>query len=123
MTPGNNRTVTVILIDDIRSVVEGIAAELDWEQMGMAVCGKAFDGEEAMRMIERERPDVILTDIRMPKLDGLEVSRKAKEMLPGSKVLLMTGFTDFEYAQHAVQLGAFDFMAKPFSLEQVRRRC
>jgi len=120
MTPGNNRTVTVILIDDIRSVVEGIAAELDWEQMGMTVCGKAFDGEEAMRMIERERPDVILTDIRMPKLDGLEVSRKAKEMLPGSKVLLMTGFTDFEYAQHAVQLGAFDFIAKPFSLEQVR---
>jgi two-component system response regulator YesN len=71
-------------------------------------------------MILEQKPDIILTDIRMPKMNGLEMVRSVLHHLPESKIILMTGYTDFEYAQQAVKLGAFDFLAKPFSMEEIR---
>jgi two-component system, response regulator YesN len=111
--------VTMCIIDDIRSVVEGIATQIDWMGHGIAVCGTAINGEDGLQLVEAERPDIILTDIRMPKLDGLELTRLVRELLPDSKVILMTGFSDFEYARQAIHLGAFDFLSKPFSLTEI----
>ncbi|RAV20793.1 response regulator [Paenibacillus contaminans] len=111
--------MTMILIDDIRSVTEGIATQIDWERHGITICGKAQNGEDGMRLIESCKPDIILTDIRMPKLDGIALTQRVKQLLPKSKVLLITGFTDFEYAQQALRLGALDIITKPFSLRQI----
>lgn len=113
--------ISLCIIDDIKSVLDGIATQIDWKAHGITVCGTAFNGEDGLALIERLRPDIILTDIRMPKLDGLELTRKVKEICPRSKVLLFTGYTDFEYAQQAVRLGAFDFITKPFSLTQIEQ--
>lgn len=113
--------ISLCIIDDIKSVVDGVATRIDWKAHGIRVCGTALNGEIGLALIERHRPDIILTDIRMPKLDGLELTRRVKEICPHSKVLLFTGYTDFEYAQQAVRLGAFDFIAKPFSLTQIEQ--
>lgn len=115
------KDISLCIIDDIVSVVDGVATQIDWKAHGITVCGTALNGENGLALIERLRPDIILTDIRMPKLDGLEMTKRVKEICPHSKVLLFTGYTDFEYAQQAVRLGAFDFITKPFSLTQIEQ--
>lgn len=112
-------TTTICFIDDIQSVVDGVSKQINWERHGITVSGTAINGEDGLKLITSCRPDIIVTDIRMPKLDGLELTRRVKEMLPRSKVILMTGFSDFEYAKQAVQLGAFNFITKPFSLAHI----
>lgn len=112
-------TTTICFIDDIQSVVDGVSKQINWECHGITVSGTAINGEDGLMLITSCRPDIIVTDIRMPKLDGLELTRRVKELLPRSKVILMTGFSDFEYARQAVQLGAFDFITKPFSLAHI----
>lgn len=112
-------TTTICFIDDIQSVVDGISKQINWEHHGISVSGTAINGEDGLLLITSCKPDIIVTDIRMPKLDGLEMTRRVKELLPRSKVILMTGFSDFEYAKQAVQLGAFDFITKPFSLAHI----
>ncbi|MGO4791086.1 response regulator [Paenibacillus sp. 2KB_20] len=112
-------TTTICFIDDIQSVVDGVSKQINWERHGITISGTAINGEDGLMLITSCRPDIIVTDIRMPKLDGLELTRRVKELLPRSKVILMTGFSDFEYARQAVQLGAFDFITKPFSLAHI----
>lgn len=112
-------TTTICFIDDIQSVVDGVSKQINWERHGITVSGTAINGEDGLMLITSCKPDIIVTDIRMPKLDGLELTRRVKELLPRSKVILMTGFSDFEYARQAVQLGAFDFITKPFSLAHI----
>lgn len=115
----DSNAVTICFIDDIRSVVEGLSKEIRWEDHGISVCGTALNGADGLAMVESARPDIIVTDIRMPKLDGLELIKRVREMLPRSKVIFMTGFSDFEYAKQAVELGAFGFITKPFSLANI----
>lgn len=110
---------TLCIIDDIPSVVEGIATQIDWAGCGIRVAGTALDGEEGLQLIRRERPDIVLTDIRMPNMDGIEMMTKLKEAEIPSKVIFFSGYTDFEYAQQAVRLGAFDYLTKPHSLQQI----
>lgn len=112
-------TTTICFIDDIQSVVDGVSKQINWERHGITISGTAINGEDGLMLITSCRPDIIVTDIRMPKLDGLELTRRVNEMLPRSKVILMTGFSDFEYAKQAVQLGAFNFITKPFSLAHI----
>lgn len=107
------------VIDDIRSVVEMITTKIPWEQHGIEVVGKARDGEEGLAMILRCKPDIVLTDIRMPKLDGLSMTERILEMLPGCKIIILSGYTDFEYARKAVSLGAVDFVKKPFTIGEI----
>jgi two-component system response regulator YesN len=111
--------VKMCIIDDIRTVTEGITTQIDWERHGITVSGTALNGEEGWELIESCRPDIILTDIRMPKLDGISMTRKVKERFPSCRVLMITGYNDFEYAQEAVRLGAFDLILKPFSLQHI----
>lgn len=117
MNPETN--LKICFIDDIRTVIEGMARQIRWELHGITVCGTAINGLDGMKLIDSCRPDIILTDIRMPMLDGLELTRRVKELLPRSEVIILTGYSDFEYAQKAVQLGAFDFITKPFSLSGI----
>lgn len=114
MNPESN--LKICFIDDIRTVIEGMSRQIRWDLHGITVCGTAINGLDGMKLIDDCRPDIILTDIRMPMLDGLELTRRVKELLPRSEVILLTGYSDFEYAQKAIQLGAFDFITKPFSL-------
>ncbi|MCR2805734.1 response regulator [Paenibacillus soyae] len=113
------RMARLAVIDDIRSVVEMIATKIPWEDHGIEVVGKARDGEEGIAMIEACRPDIVLTDIRMPKLDGLSMTERILQSLPDCKIIILSGYTDFEYARKAVSLGAVDFVKKPFTIQEI----
>ncbi|WP_027092904.1 response regulator [Cohnella thermotolerans] len=110
---------TLCVIDDIASVVEGIAAMTQWHDHGIRVVGTALDGEEGLSMIRQLRPDIVLTDIRMPNMDGIEMLTQLKQEGLTPKVIFFSGYTDFNYAQQAVRLGAFDYLTKPHSIKQI----
>ncbi|WP_019912181.1 response regulator [Paenibacillus sp. HW567] len=111
--------LTMCVMDDIQMVVSGVAYQIPWAEHGIEVIGTAGDGEKGLRMIRELRPDIVLTDICMPKLGGCDMIREiVKEELP-TKVIFMSGFNNFEYAQEAVRLGATDYLLKPFTRNQV----
>lgn len=114
----NHDNVSLCIIDDIKSVVDGLTA-INWAEHSMQVAGVSSNGEDGLRLIRNESPDLVITDIRMPRMDGLAMLRAVLEQNPDCKVILISGYADFEYAQQAVQLGAFDFVVKPFSEEEI----
>lgn len=120
-----DRTVPALyelcVIDDIPSTVEVIAAKIPWDRYSIKVTGTAKNGEEGIRLIEQTRPDIIVTDIRMPKMDGLEMTRRILEIHPHCKIIILSAYTDFEYAKQAIRLGAFDFVKKPFSIQEITK--
>ncbi|EGG31873.1 response regulator [Paenibacillus sp. HGF5] len=114
----NPEAISLCIIDDIKSVVDGLTA-MNWEEQGIRVAGVSSNGEEGLTLIGGLRPDLVITDIRMPIMDGLSMLRLVLEENPSCKVILISGYADFEYAQQAVQLGAFDFVVKPFTEEDM----
>lgn len=109
------------VIDDIRSTVEVITTKIPWESYSITIAGTAKNGEEGIRLIEQTHPDIIVTDIRMPKMDGLEMTRRILESHPHCKIIILSAYTDFEYAKQAIRLGAFDFVKKPFSIQDITK--
>lgn len=114
----NPEAISLCIIDDIKSVVDGLTA-MNWEEQGIRVAGVSSNGEEGLKLISGLCPDLVITDIRMPIMDGLNMLRLVLEENPSCKVILISGYADFEYAQQAVQLGAFDFVVKPFTEEDM----
>ncbi|RXZ81049.1 response regulator [Paenibacillaceae bacterium] len=110
--------VSLCIIDDIRSVVEGLSA-LEWGEIGVSLAGTAFNGEDGFELIKVKKPDIIITDIRMPRMDGLSMLRAVVELNYACKIILISSYTDFDYARQAVKLGAFDFVVKPFTEEDI----
>lgn len=109
----------LILADDEADVREGVLHEIDWEDAGFEVVDRAENGPEALEMAERWRPDVLVTDIRMPFMDGLELSERVRRSLPGTKIIILTGYDEFEYARKAITLGIEEFVLKPFSAQEL----
>ncbi|MNH98617.1 putative response regulatory protein [compost metagenome] len=115
----NHEQITLCIIDDIKSVVDGLAA-IEWaDEHGITLVGSSANGEDGLELVKQVKPDLIITDIRMPKMDGLTMLRAILELNHSCKVILISGYTDFEYAKQAVQLGAFDFVVKPFTEEDI----
>ncbi|WP_438447256.1 response regulator [Gorillibacterium sp. sgz5001074] len=107
------------VIDDIKSVVDMISLKIPWADHGIQVAGTALDGEEGLRLVQEVQPDIVLTDIRMPRMDGLEMTRAVLATNPECRIVILSAYTDFSYAQQAIRLGAFDFVKKPFSVEEI----
>ncbi|EXX84966.1 hypothetical protein BG52_09485, partial [Paenibacillus darwinianus] len=109
----------IVLVDDEAGVRESIRRRIAWNEHGfecMADCEHGFDALEAA---ERYAPDVVLTDINMPFMDGLELTRRLSGLYPNTKVIILTGFDDFEYAQQAVKLKVNDFILKPVTAREL----
>ncbi|MGQ7280674.1 response regulator [Brevibacillus thermoruber] len=106
---------TLLLIDDEEDVREGVVREIDWQAYGFAVVGTAENGQEALEKMERSVPDIVVTDIKMPFMDGLELAAVVKERYPTVKIVILTGFDEFEYARKAVKLQIDEYVLKPFS--------
>ncbi len=109
----------VLIVDDESIIRKGLKNIIDWRSLGCEVCGEARDGIEGIRMIRELRPDIIITDINMPEIDGLSMINETKQLLPGSKIIILTGYRDFEYIQEAIRLGAFDYVLKPSKIEDL----
>lgn len=109
----------LMIIDDEPIIRKGIRSVINWEELGCTVCAEAEDGQQGRELIENLRPDIIITDIKMPEVDGLTMIRDIKNLVPNCKVIILTGYRDFDYAYQAIKLGAFDFLLKPTKLEQL----
>ena len=99
---------SVLLVDDEEEVYSVIMKKLDWEAMGFRIAGYARNGVEALEMAEEIQPDVVMTDIKMPYMDGLTLSKKLKELYQKIKIIIFSGFDEFEYAKEAVHLEVED---------------
>lgn len=104
----------VVVVEDEELVRKGIVLTVDWAGAGCAVVGEAANGEEGLEVIRRYRPDLIVTDIRMPRLDGIEMVRRLRQEGNDAYVVILTAYSDFSYAQSALKLGAVDYLLKPF---------
>ena len=107
--------IKVFLVEDEFVVREGIKRNIDWQANGYEFCGEAGDGELAFPMIQKLKPDIVITDIRMPFMDGLELSRLIKKEFPWMEIVILTGFEEFEYAKEAISLGVARYLLKPIS--------
>ncbi|QMV44092.1 response regulator [Cohnella cholangitidis] len=102
----------LLIVDDDEWIREGIRRNVNWSDSGIEVVGTAADGQEGWELVRSLSPDLLLTDIRMPFMDGLELARLVQESLPRTKVIFLTGYDDFAYAKQAIQLKASDYVMK-----------
>jgi two-component system response regulator YesN len=109
----------VFLVEDEFVVREGIKNNVDWQAHGYEFCGEAGDGELAYSMIQKLKPDIVITDIKMPFMDGLTLSRMIKEEFPWIEIILLTGYEDFQYATEAIRIGVSCYLSKPISGESL----
>ena len=107
--------IKVFLVEDEMVIRRGIKNSIDWEKEGYIFCGEASDGELAYPMIIKEKPDILITDIRMPFMDGLELCKLVKKELPNIKILILSGYDEFDYAKEAIRLGVTEYLLKPIS--------
>lgn len=106
----------VLIIDDEPVVRKGMVNVIRWKALGCKVVGQAANGLEGKKLILREKPDIILTDIHMPEMNGLDMIRETLEAVPQAQIIVLTGYRDFEYIQEALRLGAADDLLKPTKL-------
>ena len=107
------KNYSVLLVDDEENVIQSIIRTIAWEELGFTVQGYAHNGVEALEMAEETQPDVVMTDIKMPYMDGLALSRRLKEEFPAIKIIIFSGFDEFEYAKEAIRLEAEEYILKP----------
>lgn len=119
----------VLVVEDEEMIRKGIVLTVDWTALDCVVVGEAANGEEALEVVERCQPTLIITDLKMPKMDGLEMLRRLREGGNHAFVIILTAYDSFAYAQSALRLGAVDFLLKPFhdgeleeSILSLRRR-
>ncbi len=111
--------IKIFLVEDEIIIRRGIKNSIDWEKEGYEFSGEASDGELALPMIKKRHPDILITDIKMPFMDGLELSRLVKKVLPDIKILILSGYNEFEYAKQAIKIGVTDYLLKPISSERL----
>ena len=109
----------VLLADDEEEIRVGISRKIDWPGLGFVLVGEAGNGEEALELAEQLHPDVVLTDIKMPFMDGLELCRHLRQSLPGAQLVVFSGFDDFEYARQAVGMGVSEYILKPINAAEL----
>lgn len=112
-TKGRYRMFKVFLVEDEKVVREGIRKNIQWEQYGFHYTGDASDGELALPMIRDIRPDLLITDIKMPFMDGLTLIKLVRDELPRTKIIIISGYDDFTYAQQAIRMGVDQYLLKP----------
>ncbi|RKD28689.1 response regulator [Lacrimispora algidixylanolytica] len=110
---------SIILVDDEEEVRKSIIKKIEWQSAGFHVVGDAENGEDALEKIEILEPDVVLTDIRMPYMDGLLLAEKIRQRYPSMKVVIFSGYDDFEYAQRAIKLNVTEYILKPVNVEEL----
>lgn len=109
----------VILVDDEAEAIDVMKVKICWDDIGFEVVGSATNGVKALELVEKLQPDVVLTDIKMPYMDGLELSRKLRQDYPNIYIILCTGFDEFEYAKEAVHLEIKEYILKPINAAEM----
>ncbi|QNU67035.1 response regulator [Ruminiclostridium herbifermentans] len=109
----------VFIVEDEIVIREGIKNKIHWEDEGFIIVGDESDGELAYPMIIKEQPDILITDIKMPFMDGLELSKLLKKEMPQLKIIIISGYSDFGYAQKAIDIGVSEYLLKPITSDKL----
>ena len=109
------RTFQIILADDEQQILHGMERGIDWEGLGFSVAGTAQNGKEALELMEEYHPDLVISDIKMPFMDGLTLCRLVKKELPDIRIVILSGYDDFNYAKQAISIGVEDYLLKPIT--------
>src|SRR5512139_3714945 len=115
-----NMSYKVFFVEDEIITREGIRDNVDWQASGFEFCGEAADGEIALPLLRTAQPDVLITDIKMPFMDGLQLSKIIRERMPWIKIIILSGHDEFEYAQKAISLGVNDYLLKPVTAQKLQ---
>ncbi len=109
----------VVLVDDEQLILRGLLNVIPWEKYGCRVLGTANDGLEGIAAVQKHRPDILITDIRMPNMDGLSMVAALKSEFPGMQIAVLTAFREFDYARSAMHLGVCRYLLKPSRMEEI----
>ncbi len=109
----------ILIVDDEKMVREGIVCTLPWEELHIRVVGTASNGRDALDLVRKLKPHIVLTDVRMPFLDGLELIEAIRDEAPHIKTIILSAYDEFEYARKAIQLGAIDYILKPIQADEL----
>ena len=107
-----NQQIKVLIVDDEQIIREGLRLTIDWEKYGFTVIGSASNGEKALLLCEEQSPDLVITDIRMPVMDGLELTKELIARYPKVRIIILSAYDDFKYAQKAISYGASEYLLK-----------
>jgi len=116
---GENIMLKAVVFDDEYIVLQGLRSMMDWQRFGIELVGTAGDGLTALKMLQELKPDIVLSDIRMPGMDGLTLIETAAYELPDTIFLIFSGFTEFEYVKRAIGLGVVDYVDKPITMPKI----
>lgn len=108
----------LLIVDDEEDIRRGMARGIPWEEWGFAVAGQAENGEEAVRLIEEKKPDVVLSDIRMPKMDGIELMQYLYKNNPEIKIIILSGYNDVDYLNMAIRNRVTEYLLKPTDIDE-----
>ena len=108
----------LLIVDDEEDIRRGMARGIPWKEWGFEVAGQAENGEEAVRMIGETHPDVVLSDIRMPKMDGIELMQYLHENNPEIKIIILSGYNDVEYLNMAIRNQVTEYLLKPTDIDE-----
>jgi two-component system response regulator YesN len=110
---------TILIVDDEQTTRDGLARHFDWNRLGLSVIGEADDGTAALKLIEELKPDILLTDVKMAFMDGLELARRAAEITPSMKTIFISGYDEVDFIRSALRLGARDYILKPIEFAEL----
>ncbi|GAB2697169.1 response regulator [Paenibacillus thermoaerophilus] len=111
--------VKAVIIDDDPATLNGLKKSINWKRFNIEVAGVAENGQEGLRLIEACQPDLILTDIYMPVIDGIEMLKRVRQQNVAAEVIILSGYEDFKYAQTALKLRVWDYISKPATIEEI----
>lgn len=117
-----NKIINVLIVDDEQIVREGLRYIIDWNTLGFCICGEAANGEDALEMIRQYRPGLVLLDIRMSGMLGTELMEKARSEGFSGAFIILSGYSDFKYAQTALQFGASYYLTKPIDEDELEKQ-
>ena len=109
----------VIIVDDEPVIRRGLRETIEWDALGLEVAGEAADGAEALKLIRETRPEILITDIRMPEMDGIQLIREVRKLDPNVKITILSGYSDYDYLKAAIRLGVDNYLLKPIDNDEL----
>lgn len=112
----------LLIVDDEQNIRTGLQVGISWSDIGIGMVYSAENGEAALRIMEEKNIAIVISDIHMSGVDGIELGNRIAQLYPQVKIILLSGYSEFEYAQHAVRFGAVDYMLKPVKIDELTKR-
>ncbi|MGQ4668482.1 response regulator [Metabacillus halosaccharovorans] len=111
--------IKMLIVDDEPIISQGLRMTIPWDSHGIEVIGEASDGKHALEILEKQKVDIVLTDVRMPEMDGIKLAKTIYEQMPHIRVIIISGYDDFHYAREAIRFRVKDYLLKPVDIEEL----